>query len=453
MTPKRILITTAQFFPYSYGGGQVYTLGLAKELQRRGYEILVVTPVPWDGHPEPYLIRLEEFEGIPFKGISFHPSALTEGEKTVGLSPLHLSALQQIFSDHAPDVIHANGMFSPVVAIGQQKNVPLIVTVHHSGIVCPEGALQRPDGSLCSLKARAEVCVPCCSLHRSNHWFSGGLLGKLPHWIYSSLGPPIDGMRNPAYPLRVLRYPWLIEHEINHYDILWNGAQKIIAPSNAIKRLLLRNGVSEEKLEVIPHGIRQVPKTPIERITERPIRLGFIGQIGYLKGLHILLQAMEQIPQRDRLELHIYGKPQSEQDKRYYNDLLVRYRDKLNITDNGFVWGEQLLAAYRTIDILVNPSLAYEAFGLVVAESLAAGRPVIVSDAGALPEWVRDNVDGFVVRRNDVSSLARILESIIEKPEVIVEMSHRIPPIPTIEDYVDRLEPLYESLRKKQDHA
>jgi glycosyltransferase involved in cell wall biosynthesis len=67
---------------------------------------------------------------------------------------------------------------------------------------------------------------------------------------------------------------------------------------------------------------------------------------------------------------------------------------------------------FADVDVAVFPSVRSESFGLVVAEAMAAGCPVVVSDAGALPEVVGPD-HPFVVPRDDAPALAMALGVVI----------------------------------------
>ena len=71
----------------------------------------------------------------------------------------------------------------------------------------------------------------------------------------------------------------------------------------------------------------------------------------------------------------------------------------------GFMSGRQLHELYRCADVAVFPSL-YEPFGIVALEGMAAGVPVVSSDAGGLKEIVQHGVTGTTSYANDPASLA-----------------------------------------------
>lgn len=75
----------------------------------------------------------------------------------------------------------------------------------------------------------------------------------------------------------------------------------------------------------------------------------------------------------------------------------------------GFVPDDDLPAAYRAADLSVVPSVALEGFGLIVAESLAAGTPAIVTDVGGLPETIETLAPQCIVREAGPRALAATL--------------------------------------------
>ncbi len=442
---KRILFTASRFFPASYGGGEMSVLSLAQELASRGHEVRVVALAPWQEPASQSFARSNfVYQGVSVAALSFNPAATTEGEKYAVNHPLLRGALRDAIAEFSPDIIHINGINSATLMAAEELRLPTVTTVHHSGIACTAGALVRPDQSLCHFAADPSVCVPCCSLHRSPHWWTGGILGKTSPRFYRWYGRWVDSMSHLPYLFRVLRYPWLVEQSIDQMRIVWKYSERFIVPSFAMKELLLRNGVAEERVHVIPHGIRPMERTAFTYDGRQKTKFGYVGQFSYVKGIHLIVQALERLQHAEQCELHLFGAAQSKEEELYFLSLMARYEGAAKIVQHGYQKGDDLQKAYSSIDVLLCPSLAYEAFGLVVVEAFGAGRPVIVSRSGALPELVKDGETGWVVERNSSDALMIAMQRCLDSPELIAEMAQRIPAVKTLRQYGDEIESVYQ---------
>jgi glycosyltransferase involved in cell wall biosynthesis len=438
-----ILLSSPGFFPHSFGGGEVYVYRLAKELLRRGHGLNVVTPVSWSEGTGPHVIKEYIYEDIPVISLAVNPDSISLEEKLNGCGPEILSALREFLKRGSPDLVHINGMKSCLVPVCRAFNIPHVVTAHHAGIVCPAGGLLRPDGSVCDSQITPKNCVPCCSFHRRSKWYTGGVIGRMPSWIYRPLGRRLGKMRQLNYLERGLITPWLIERTMAEKKTILQNAQLFIAPSIFMRDLLVRSGCNPDKVVVIPHGIEPVEATPLLSRTGMPVRFGYVGRIDPSKGLHVLLQAAELLPKAPACEIHIFGAARNPWDEAYRKRTMNKYKGRARVIDHGLMPHDRLKEAYAQIDVLVVPSLLPEAFGLVVAEAFSAGRPVIVFNSGALPELVTHGRDGFIVEKNDSKSLAMAMQQFIDDPGLIIKMAEQIPPVRTIQEHVDDMEKIY----------
>jgi glycosyltransferase involved in cell wall biosynthesis len=442
MTKVNIALSVPYFFPYNFGGGQVYVYWLAKELSRRGHIVTIVTSAPWEKGNDEYILKNYEYDGLSVKSISLNPEVVTEGDKYSELSPVLVQGLRNILKKLNTDIVHINGFKTALITICNELNIPNVVTAHHPGFACPASTLLTPDDSLCEKAASISVCLPCCSKHKRPGKV-GWLLGKIPFWIYRPTGRFLDKYKKVPYVVRGLMYPWWVEKRMEGQKVLLNNSQFIISPSKAMEDLLVRNGVSKEKIFLVPHGIEPLDRLPIEKIDNRRIRFGYIGSVGRAKGFHVLLEALEKLSRQEKCELHVFGEAQNPWDQEYMQRYLNIYKGKSEIITHGYLDHHKILDAFKQIDVLVVPSIYLEVFGLVVLEAFSAGRPVIVTKSGGPAELVRDGVDGFIVDRNDSKSLAEAMQKFIENPDLILEMSKRIPHVKTIQEYVDEIENLY----------
>lgn len=141
------------------------------------------------------------------------------------------------------------------------------------------------------------------------------------------------------------------------------------------------------------------------------VRVGFIGRFSPIKGLDVLARAVQRLdrlhPDPVRLVLAGDARFVNATDAALVSDELSRVA---NVERLGWVSREQFFDA---VDLLVVPSVCDEAFGLVVAEAMGAGRPVVVSDAGALPEVVGPE-HPWVARAGDPIDTAEVVQRILQ---------------------------------------
>ena len=162
-------------------------------------------------------------------------------------------------------------------------------------------------------------------------------------------------------------------------------------------------------------------------VTDSPIL--YVGRVEERKGVHVLVDAFEQVisKQRPNARLRIVG-PHSYWDARpspYYQALAERCQGNPRIELIGPTYDDQALAAiYRDSACTVVPSVFPEALGLTALEAQASGVPVVVSNAGGLPETVSPGASGFVFDSGNAGQLAEAVLSIVGNPDRRREMGH-----------------------------
>ena len=90
--------------------------------------------------------------------------------------------------------------------------------------------------------------------------------------------------------------------------------------------------------------------------------------------------------------------------------------DTEKVTFCGWIPHDKLDGYYKSCDAVIMPS-RWEAFGLVGVEAMKYGKPIIVSNRGALPELVKDGENGYIFDFEHPESLIRILDK-LEKKEL-----------------------------------
>lgn len=204
------------------------------------------------------------------------------------------------------------------------------------------------------------------------------------------------------------------------------GLQKLLVPIARFRSM--RTLVPSESMHaaisgstVLANWSERVQLTSIrEREAGGPAVVGFLGRFSVDKGVPVLAEAMAQLERSDpgRFRLRLAGEPRFVADaaRASVEAALDRVKDIVEFT--GWVRREEFLSS---VDLLVVPSVWAEPFGLVVSEAMSARVPVIVSDAGALPEVVGDR--SRVFEAGSASALAAaVREQFDTKPSRQVEL-------------------------------
>jgi glycosyltransferase involved in cell wall biosynthesis len=207
------------------------------------------------------------------------------------------------------------------------------------------------------------------------------------------------------------------------------------------------NGVDTRRLAALP---RVDTRTGTDA-AKGTVRLGFVGGLTKHKGAHLLLEAWARLGdrERERLPLVIHG---DSSDRAYVERVRARARE-LGATCAGAFESTDLVRVFGSIDVLVVPSLWYENFPTVIREAFAAGRPVVASDLGALPESVRDGVDGLLFRPDDADDLARVLRRLINEAGLVERLAAGAPRVLTIGEQADAVERLHAELVAERPRA
>ena len=168
----------------------------------------------------------------------------------------------------------------------------------------------------------------------------------------------------------------------------------ISIPSSFVRRTFVEKGFPEEKLIQIPYGVNLDHFKPVAK-EDTVFRVMHIGGT-IQKGTHYLIRAMDELG-LENTELFLIGSP-----NRHLRAMLGRYGGHFKLVQQ--VPHLELYKVYSQSSVYVLPSIQ-EGWGMVQAEAMACGVPVICSTNTGGEDIIRDGVDGFVVPVRDVAAL------------------------------------------------
>jgi glycosyltransferase involved in cell wall biosynthesis len=220
---------------------------------------------------------------------------------------------------------------------------------------------------------------------------------------WKELAGPYDGYFDAKFARRYARR----QGEIALADV-------IIANSSLTARSHIASGADPAKTFVCPLGAPP-PIAEVRVIPQRknlPLNLIWAGPFSLRKGAHYLLEAWKLLNAKSAAILNVYG------------ELVLPDRLLTSTTEgivcHGSVPQAQLFNAFEEADVLVFPTLS-DGFGMVVAEALAHGLPVITTNQAGAADLVTEN-NGLIVPAADPKALADAIRWCLENRERLQAM-------------------------------
>jgi glycosyltransferase involved in cell wall biosynthesis len=180
-------------------------------------------------------------------------------------------------------------------------------------------------------------------------------------------------------------------------------------------------------------------------------RIGLIGRISPWKGQHIFVRAAalvrEQFPNARFFMVGsaMFGETKYESEVR---SLVEELGLSGIVTFSGF--RSDVQNAIADMDLIVHASITGEPFGQVIIEGMAAGKPIIATNGGGVPEIVDDGKTGILIPMGDVQAMAQSICRVLANPSLAADMGvrgrERVRDYFTIERKARNVEAVYQTM-------
>ncbi|MDP3985719.1 MAG: glycosyltransferase family 4 protein [bacterium] len=366
-------------FFYPKGGADVVMLELTKLLESNGHTVI------------PFAMQDARNVLTPYEH-SFVSPVETEavrigwqGMRTAGRMLYSLEArrkLAGLIRTTKPEIAHIHNIYqqiSPSVLGTLRRNkIPTVMTVHDFALLSPNYTL-FDHGAICErgIEHPWQVVKHKC-------------------------------IKNSAIASALAATVFFIHKKLKLYE---RGIDRFIAPTQFVKEMLVQNGFREDRIAVLPHFYDASHVIP----SYVGSYVGYVGRLSPEKGVGVLIRAAALAP---NILVRIAGTgPDAAKLMAYVEEQSIK-----NVEFVGRLDGEALQQFYTNASLLVVPSIWYEVFGRVVLEAYAAGKPVIASNIGGLPEVVKEGETGILVPPGDAAALAERIQSLFRNADLIRKM-------------------------------
>jgi len=283
-----------------------------------------------------------------------------------------------------------------------------------------------------------------------------GILHRIPHYerIRDALVPYalqrrilawLAGRGSVARP-QAGRVPQPFLDRMHFMQRMLASAPRLLVPSDYCGQVYQSYGVRADALRVLPWGFdlerwRHVPPW-------RPsswMRVAYIGTLSAHKGVDVLVRAFRRADIAGA-ELHVFGS--GSPGDAYVTQLHEWAAGDPHIHFHGRYDNDRLPDLLADVDAVVVPSRWHETYSIVTREALLAGRIVVASRVGAIPEVITDGVNGLLVPPADEAALAEALGQLAADQTLSARLAQaaRVTPHTRVQDHTKRVEAVYQEV-------
>jgi len=357
------LLFYSHYFAPNIGGVETIVLSLARGLAE------VRTP---DDLPEFNLTLVTETPAEDFDDRLLPFRVLRQ--------PSFIQLLQAI---RASDIIHVAGPALLPLLLGVLTRKSIVIEHHGFQTICPTGQLLiEPSGAPCPghfMAGRHHECLRCRS---NNNWLNSWKL-----WLLTFLRRFLSS----RVAANIMPTEWLSE---------------LVHLPNAV---------------TIPHGIEPMIRTSESARSPGPPLIAFQGRLVTTKGLPLLLEAASLLQSENyAFELMVIG---DGPERSAVEELAKKLQLSSCVRFVGRIAAADLDLTLAKASIVVVPSLGGEVFGLVLAENMSRGLPVVASDVGCFAEVLGDA--GLTFRVGEAKDLARQIARLLDDSGLASALSIR----------------------------
>jgi glycosyltransferase involved in cell wall biosynthesis len=319
-------------------------------------------------------------------------------------APGSVRAFAELLNSFRPDVVHVHEVFplvSPwIIPLCTRRGVPVAMTCVDYRMTCP----------IVTHLYNGQICTRCTGGHE--------------YWAVLK-----NCRKNLPESLIVTLYNTMVRK----LRLFTGHVGQFIAPSDFTRSWLIEHARIEPTKITTISPVVQLPDSALDPTAGSYV--AYAGRFTPEKGIATLLEAarLSQLPFR------LSHSVRSMVTVSVPADLVVVTRSR-----------EDLDAFFRGARMFVLPSVWFEAFGLVAAEAMGHGLPVVASRMGAVSELVEDGVDGLLFQPGNARDLSEKVKRLWDDPQLCRRLGQaarrKAVSLWSTERHVQRLQSLYEDL-------
>lgn len=398
--------------PFQQAGTEIYAWWLARS-QSATSRVAVYTRGADPSRADGEVVELDD-AGIRVRIVTNHFTTRNPIERNaIGSARLERD-FEGFLREERPDLVHVHhlaGHSFSLARVARRLGIPVVMQVQDWWFLCTRVNFFDAAGTRCSGPS-PEKCAACVTMT------------KLPP-------APLTNRLLHALRRRAVRNALA-------------SADLFVVGSNAIRDDYLRWGdvPRATPFRVIPYGVAIEASGAPKGKAARPVRFGYVGSVSPHKGLHVAIEAMRGFAATEAT-LRVWGNAGAFPE---YTSRLEQLAGEAAVSFEGRFREEDKASVYGSVDVLLQPSIGLESFGIAPREAMACGVPVVATSGGAFDELLEGRDCGALVPVGDVAALRAVMRRLVDDPSIVDRWAAQLPAPKREDEHAREIERIYDEL-------
>ncbi len=349
-----------------------------------------------------------------------------------------------------PDIFHLHHRmgFWWLLESAQRLGIPTVYTNYDWGIACLRTTLVTGTGELCNGIVNPEKCSKCIRDGRKKP------MARINEKVVEfDIGETILGaIEKCNYLNQIILSKNIVtrsafKRTFKHQQRLFNILTKldhIFTPSEFGKKFFSQFGVRNDRISKLTWPYDRLEETFDVPLNDQFI-ITFIGRVSPDKGVHLIFEALENLPNLTSICLRILGINDSE----YCINLQNKYPNKVNQHTVEWVQWSEIKPYLASTDALIIPSIWMDNTPLTLIEAIVYKVPIIAPSLPSISEYLENGV-GYMFNFNDSVSLSKAIQTAYSEIKKKSSTNTIFPKILSVNEYAIELMKIYKSICIKE---
>lgn len=412
----KVIHVLNHFLPQQTAGTEVYAWALSKALLELNYDIQVLIPNYGSTTNETYT-----YDGISV--IKFSDPTTIDRQLMLGQKhSLGIDSFNRILELERPDIIHfheigsGNGVTLDHLITAKNHGLKVLVTFHLAGYSCMTGGLINSKNQICEGKYDLHDCTKC-ALSKKGIKIGNSFLSGVSVLLRKS---EISTLRWNNKVGTLLGTSEIIHSHNTRLHQIIKFSDRVVTLTDWYKDVLIKNRVEENKIRTVYQGLSSYEKLELKsKKNNQTLNLVYVGRITEIKGIHILIKAVESIKDKE-ITLSIYGE---DDNTNYGAELRLKTKSNINISWKGKIPTNRVRDEISKYNLLCLCTTITEMSPLVFLEARSVGVPIIASNVLGNRKLIEDKINGFLFDFNNYKSLRNKLLEIFNNPRLLKQVN------------------------------